>query len=283
MKQKKFTHKLRPLFIVAITLIFNQFSYSQIVSYGLTSSMNSTQGTGGPMTTNGLNLSFASSVAQTTNWNAAPLKYWQTGEFSTAGLHTIVVSARIYSTATTGPRDFALEYRIGAGGTWQNATSFQVTSVNTNYQYTLPEACINQSSLYVRWIQSSYTSVSGATVQAAAKSYIKTVQITGLAPIIPTVSANNISIVSVTPTTITIDCSPGDGANRIIVMNTINSFTNPVNDQKFTADTHYNGNGVNPFEQVIYNGVGTKVVVTVPLSRQITIISEFTILTTMVV
>ena len=44
--------------------------------------------------------------------------------------------------------------------------------------------------------------------------------------------------------------TPGNGAQRIVVVNRINSFTNPVNGTSYAADAVYHGSG----EQVVYNG-----------------------------
>ena len=269
MKNKSFILRLKPIFLVLFALLFSEVINAQLVNYALTSTLNSTSGIaanhpGGVFSTTGTNLSYTGSVAQTDGWDAGGFKYWATSSFSTYGYHTIKANARIYSTASTGPRDFALEYKIGAAGTWTLVQSFTVTATNTNYQISLPDICKNSSSVFVRWIQTSYTNIDGGAVESGSKSFIKTVSITGTIPVTPTQSANNITVVSVTPTTITLDCTPGNGDNRIIVMNTINSFTNPANDAIFTTDLHYNGDGINPFEQVMYSGTLSKITVQVP-------------------
>ncbi len=50
----------------------------------------------------------------------------------------------------------------------------------------------------------------------------------------------------------------GNGAKRIVKMNTSNSFTNPGDGTDPTADDSWNNSG----EQVIYNGSGNSVTVT---------------------
>ena len=47
----------------------------------------------------------------------------------------------------------------------------------------------------------------------------------------------------------------GDATSRIVVMNTSNSFTNPVDGNTYTANNVYSGSG----EQIIYNGSGSTV------------------------
>ncbi|MFZ4707031.1 MAG: T9SS type A sorting domain-containing protein [Bacteroidales bacterium] len=262
MKRKIFTHMLKPLFLLLFALLIAEATYSQLVSYALTANLSSTQGQAGTMTTTGTNIAYTGSVAQTDGWNSGGYKYWQTSTFNTTGIHSIKVQARLYS-AANGPRDFALQYKI-ASGSWTTAANFTLTTSNTNYSYTLPTECRNQASLFVRWISTSYSNTAGGAVALGAKNYIKTVSITGELPLVPGSQANNITIVSTTPTTITIDCTEGGGDNRIIVVNTNETFTDPLNDEYPTANATY-GSG----EQTVYNGIGTKVVVTVPSATNI--------------
>ena len=97
-------------------------------------------------------------------------KCLQTNSFSTFGYYNIVVNASIFS-QTSGVRDFNLEYKLGAGGTWTSAGSIVVGNTLANYPITLPVACNNQSSVYVRWIATSYTGVGGAAITAAKYNY----------------------------------------------------------------------------------------------------------------
>ncbi len=73
----------------------------------------------------------------------------------------------------------------------------------------------------------------------------------------PTVQSSSITFSSVGSTSMSLSWTTGDGANRIVIMNTVNSFTNPVNGTDPTANTVYGGAG----EQVIYNGAGNTVTV----------------------
>ncbi len=74
----------------------------------------------------------------------------------------------------------------------------------------------------------------------------------------PTIQASNISFSSITSGGMTASWTNGDGAKRIAVINTLNSFTNPVNGTDPTANPVYGGTG----EQVVYNGSGNSVAVT---------------------
>lgn len=73
----------------------------------------------------------------------------------------------------------------------------------------------------------------------------------------PTIQASNITFGGITPTTLNPSWTNGDGAKRIMIMNTSNSFTDPVDGTDPTANPVYAGSG----EQVVYNGNGSTVAV----------------------
>ena len=112
----------------------------------------------------------------------------------------------------------------------------------------------------------SNTSESGGTIVSTAKSYIYGIDIAGNLPAAPSAQSSYISIVAVTNTSITLGCTSGNGSDRIIEINNINSFgAYAINNNNPTADTIYTGSG----EQVIYNGSGSEVRVTVPSATDI--------------
>ena len=74
-------------------------------------------------------------------------------------------------------------------------------------------------------------------------------------PVAPTQQDSAISFINVTTTGLDVNWLSGDGSNRIVKMNTSNSFTNPVDGQDYTANAVYSGSG----EQVVYNGNGNVV------------------------
>jgi hypothetical protein len=79
----------------------------------------------------------------------------------------------------------------------------------------------------------------------------------------PSVQDHDISFSSIATTSMTANWINGDGQNRIVVMSTSNSFTNPSNGNTYSANTVYTGTGYGaPGEQVVYNGTGTSVSVT---------------------
>ena len=76
-------------------------------------------------------------------------------------------------------------------------------------------------------------------------------------PQTPLVQDDNISFFSTLTNATGVTWNLGDGANRIVVMNTTNSFTNPVDGSTYTANTVYGGG-----EQVVYDGSSNIVSVT---------------------
>lgn len=74
----------------------------------------------------------------------------------------------------------------------------------------------------------------------------------------PSVQATNIVYSNIEETSFTVSCTKGNGQNRIIVLNSVNSFTNPTNGQDPVANTDWASSG----EQVVYNGSGNSVDIT---------------------
>jgi hypothetical protein len=73
----------------------------------------------------------------------------------------------------------------------------------------------------------------------------------------PTTQASNITFSGITANSMTVNWTNGNGSNRIVIMNTSNSFTNPVDGTDPTADPIYGGSG----EQVVFNGSGSSVAI----------------------
>ncbi len=76
--------------------------------------------------------------------------------------------------------------------------------------------------------------------------------------IAPTTQASNITFSSVTGSGLTTSWTNGDGSNRIVIINTSNSFSNPSDGTDPIADPVYTGAG----EQIVFNGSGSSVSVT---------------------
>ncbi|MFA5974294.1 MAG: T9SS type A sorting domain-containing protein [Lentimicrobiaceae bacterium] len=74
----------------------------------------------------------------------------------------------------------------------------------------------------------------------------------------PATQAHDITFASVTGTGMTASWTNGDGTNRVVLINTTNSFSAPVDGTDPVANPVYGGSG----EQVVYNGNGSSVSVT---------------------
>jgi hypothetical protein len=74
----------------------------------------------------------------------------------------------------------------------------------------------------------------------------------------PTIQAHDISFSGVSTSGMTASWTNGDGLNRIAIINTTNSFVNPVDGTDPLPNTVYNGTG----QQVVANGNGSSVSVT---------------------
>lgn len=88
---------------------------------------------------------------------------------------------------TGSPRDFKVQYKIGAGGTWTDISGTNVTCVLNNWaagaltDIPLPSACEDQASVYLRWIMTSNTSISGGTTSSNRYSGIDDILVVGTA------------------------------------------------------------------------------------------------------
>jgi len=273
MKQKIFSQKIKLLIVMAFAMLAGQHVLADnVVGYDLTSNANSTVGQAGTFTvSSGLTTPEfdASNGAYSSGW-AAGSQYWTISPFNTTGLHTITVGAMML-TDDAGPRDFKLQYKL-SGGSWTDVgTPISLTGTLTAYNRTLPDECANVTGLEVRWINTSSTSFDGGTVDNGASSYIKAISILGSQPTRPNTQFTNITFTSITSTTIKIDGTIGSGDHRIIyiVKNTTGetapAFPDPSDDETFTANPDYSTGNPTGF-QVVYNGTGSSVTVTVPSS-----------------
>lgn len=117
--------------------------------------------------------------ANCTNWdNGSGLKWWEV-TVNTTGCVNITLTSKQYS-SSTGPRDFRVDYRVGAGP-WTFLAN--VPAVATNWTSgvlpltLLPVACENQPAVSLRWIMTSNTAVGGAAVAAGGNTRIDDISI----------------------------------------------------------------------------------------------------------
>ena len=120
--------------------------------------------------------------------NGQDTKYWQV-EVNTTGATNITVSS-LQGSSSTGPKDFKLQYRIGAGGTWTDVTGGVVAlttavfagQLNTWGALTdvaLPAAADNQVSVFLRWIMTSNNAINNSPVQSGGTSRISAIYVKG--------------------------------------------------------------------------------------------------------
>jgi hypothetical protein len=127
--------------------------------------------------------SSATSAATGPGWdNGNGNDYWEIN-IVTAGYYNLKVSSAQRS-SNTGPRDFKLQYKIGAGGTYADVPGGTVvigndwtTGVLTNIS--LPATCENKISVFLRWIMTTNTAVTLGTVSSAGTSGIDNISIIG--------------------------------------------------------------------------------------------------------
>jgi len=116
-------------------------------------------------------------AATSTAWNDGAEDKVMSIKFKADGYENFKISSKQYSDAT-GPKDFKLQWRF-SGGDWADVTDGAIT-VGTDWttgvvnELVLPAEMNNpgSTSIYVRWIMTSNTSVEDGTVDAAGSSKI---------------------------------------------------------------------------------------------------------------
>ncbi|MBL0013279.1 MAG: hypothetical protein IPP30_05795 [Flavobacterium sp.] len=181
-----------PDFVGAITTIAN-WSFplatdNNIIDAGIAANTSNTLTTvGGVGTITYVPVSSsATSAASGAGWDAGNgTKYWQI-DIATTGYSDLKLSSAQRSSGT-GPRDFKVQYSVNAGANWFDVSGASVT-VGNNWttgvlsDIALPVACDNQPSVRLRWIMTSNTNVSAATVAGTGTSGIDNIIVTGRPP-----------------------------------------------------------------------------------------------------
>ncbi len=199
-----------------------------------------------------------------TGWNGGNgNKYWQI-ELDFTEYTGIVLSSKQKS-SPTGPKNFKVQYRIGAG-LWFDVPGGEVVCADDNFvsgtitNLALPAACNNQPMVYLRWLMSSDTPVSaGLSVSSAGSSRIDNIIVTGLiACAAPTIPSSGVSSTNIGQNFLSLIWNNGNGGGRIVIINTQNVFAPPTNGIDPIANPVYGGSG----QQVVYNGNGNSVNIT---------------------
>ncbi|MEP7170660.1 MAG: hypothetical protein ABI855_14915, partial [Bacteroidota bacterium] len=117
-------------------------------------------------------------AAWCTQWNgAAGTKTWEI-QFSTTGYYNLEFSSKQQG-SSTGPRDFAIEYKIGAGAWTPLGISVTLTTGGWNgpSNFALPVACENQGLVYIHWITTGTTAINGTVTASGGASRIDNITI----------------------------------------------------------------------------------------------------------
>jgi phosphodiesterase/alkaline phosphatase D-like protein len=156
------------------------------------------------------------SVSSNTWAGGAGTKYWLI-DVNTLGATSLNLSFN-QGGSSTGPRDFKIQYRVGAAGTWTDVPGGTVTipgvvaspgtpatwAVVSNLP--LPAAAENQPLVSIRWLMTSETSISGATVAATGTDRISGIYVksgTGTATPVYVTGYQNLSVGNVTSFNVT--------------------------------------------------------------------------------
>ncbi|MFZ4706341.1 MAG: T9SS type A sorting domain-containing protein [Bacteroidales bacterium] len=277
MKREIFIRLMKPFFLMLFVLFIGEAGWGDttIVGFNLGINGTATSGIAGntgvsvfSCNTGGTAAWGGSSVgASNTLWDGAANTDWWYTSFKTTGYVDIYMTYSQKSEAT-GPKNFQVEWSIdNSFWTPVNGSALVLGSVNYSSPSSnpiLPSDCDNKTVVYLRWIKTSTTSVNNGAIASGAKSYIKSIIITGKDPYAPSTQANDIVISSIDATHLNLSWTNGGGNHRILKMNTIKSFTLPVENYNPTPEAGYTGDG--PGEVVVYNGTGSDVTISAPLA-----------------
>lgn len=156
-----------------------------------------------------------------------------------SGTFNTVPSLDLPSTVvSTNPNGVALD-----GDAMANRTLVSETfTLNTNW---LPG-----QTLVIRWVDANDA---GSDDGLAIDDF----NFSATTPLAPTAQDNNISFSNIATTSVQVDWINGDGANRIVKINTVNSFIDPADGIDYPANSVYGGG-----EQVVFNGSASPLTVT---------------------
>jgi hypothetical protein len=114
-------------------------------------------------------------------------KFWSI-KFKADGFSSMTVSSKQNSDGS-GPRDFKIQYKIGSSGTWTDVVDGGITLANDWTTGVVEELSLpvemegnGTTSMFLRWIMTTNTSVSGADVETMGISKIDDILVLGLAP-----------------------------------------------------------------------------------------------------
>lgn len=120
-------------------------------------------------------------AAGASSWHSGLGSKWWEITFDATGLTNMELSSKQYG-SSTAPRNFKVQYRIGAG-VWTDLPGATAIAVATNWTsgvvngVALPATCNNQPAVSLRWIMTSNTAIGGAAVASGGVSRIDDINI----------------------------------------------------------------------------------------------------------
>jgi hypothetical protein len=124
-------------------------------------------------------------AAQATGWDGGVLTKCWVVSLNTLGYERVKISSKQQSGGNNpGPRDYRLQYRIGATGNWIDVPNSAIVTANdwstgVLDSIDLPTSCYSQSLVFLRWLMTTNTNSAGGTVAATGIDKIDDIYITG--------------------------------------------------------------------------------------------------------
>lgn len=201
-------------------------------------------------------------AVSSSNWHDGVDSKWWVIHTSTTGYSNLKISSKQQS-SNTGPKDFKAQFSIN-GNDWYDISDITVANNFTTGvldQLALPSACEDQSSLYLRWVVTSTTSVNSGLVASGGTSRIDDIVLVGTL-------TTEAPFITVAPTTLSgFTYLEDEGPSQILSFTV--SGSNLTNDVTITpgADFEISSEGGENFDPItgftnigpeIFNAGGTK-------------------------
>ena len=177
--------------------------------------------------------------------STTPTNILGTSKLELAGNTDWVAIKVVYTPSTNTWQLFARDDAATKGDPTTVSTQIG-TGTNTTYT---PSTMTHFGFFYGHSAGASYTSYT---------MFFDDYKVTVPATAAPSTQASNLTFNPVQSTSLTANWTPGNGGKKIVIINTVNSFTDPTNGVDPTANSVYSGSG----EQVVFNGNANSAVVT---------------------
>ena len=179
-----------------------------------------------------------------TGAKSAQIRNATDAQIITPTLYGGVATISFYVTASTTSGAYQVNISTDNGANWSPApgSPFTISTTKSFRSITVNNTSVNKVQIY----------------RTSATIYIDDVTITSTGVAAPINQASEITFSSIGQNGMTAGWTNGNGAKRVVIMNTTNTITNPTDGSDPTATTTYSGSG----QQVVYNGSGNSVAVT---------------------